>query len=221
MLLTQDLDLRSLWISFLPLAHQPQAATNHLVQLIAAQSQDPEAPGQLPSGLVVRSFVSTWQNILKGLEKPSVLERQLLELGQKQAAAGIKESHYLLFGKAFIRTLSHFGNAHWNSTFENQWILLIGRVADLLLEGARRDPHPEYSPPVHRIDPTLEQKVRALGDALVRGASHQELERQLKEAILIARRPEATPERRSTAAPSLQDKDVSHGASSSVTDFSA
>lgn len=83
------------------------------------------------------ALLSSLVRIVEGLDDLDKLKRYLRPLGSRHVAYGIKEEHYSMIGKSLLLTFRHFFKEKWNSDLEDQWILVIGFIADQMMEGAK------------------------------------------------------------------------------------
>lgn len=83
-----------------------------------------------------QNLVQAIRRIVQGLDSPVLLEQYLVQLGRDHRKFGVREEHFLTFGRALIDTLRAESSV-WNDRIEEAWITAYATVADRMLAGAK------------------------------------------------------------------------------------
>jgi hemoglobin-like flavoprotein len=82
-------------------------------------------------------LIQSLAKIVEDLPHKEKLESYLQQMGKRHERYGVTDEHYGMVGKSLIETFRYFFKDQWTLELEDQWILLIGYVAEEMIKGSR------------------------------------------------------------------------------------
>ena len=73
---------------------------------------------------------------VENLDKPEILTKFLLGLGERHVAYGAVDLHYSWVGQTLLKTFGQFFGAAWTTELCGQWTEVYGVIADVMKKGA-------------------------------------------------------------------------------------
>jgi len=73
---------------------------------------------------------------VENLDKPEILSKFLLGLGERHVAYGAVDLHYSWVGQTLLKTFAQFFGAAWTPELSSQWTEVYGVIADVMKKGA-------------------------------------------------------------------------------------
>lgn len=87
-----------------------------------------------PAQQLTASMALVWKN----LDRLAALETPLMELGRRNAEAGIKPAHYPMFRDCLLAALESAGDESWPDRLREAWNDVLNGIGALMLKGAAR-----------------------------------------------------------------------------------
>lgn len=121
--------------------YQNEAVSFFYKTLVEASIETKDLLDRLAGGVHEKNAMKFLVQVVDGLQDLPKLNDALQQLSSRHAHKGMNEDHCAMLGKSLLITLQRFHErsqqASWTSQLEDQWIALIGMVADAFMRGAR------------------------------------------------------------------------------------
>ena len=78
-------------------------------------------------------LVAAIGKIVKGLEHPEVLEKDLVELAKRHIGYGLQAEYFVHFGASLMHMLKNSFGESWNAELEDAWRSVYENVAEIMI----------------------------------------------------------------------------------------
>ncbi|MFN3316044.1 MAG: globin domain-containing protein [Raineya sp.] len=79
-------------------------------------------------------LVAAIGKIVKGLDHPEVLEKELIELGKRHKGYGLQPEYFVHFGNSLMYMLQNSLADGWNAELEDAWRNVYQEVSEMMMK---------------------------------------------------------------------------------------